>query len=157
MFVYSVKSNHIKFALLLFFIGMTVISLSILSNESTETGGKNEITFIGETNEDRMTFISHYGWKVNEEPIEVREIIIPTEFDDTYKAYNDIQNSQGFDLNKFAGKRVKRWTYVVKNYNGYENQDCIHANVLVYDGKVIGGDVCSVRLDGFMHGFDKPN
>ena len=45
----------------------------------------------------------------------------------------------------------------MKNYPGYENKDgVIRANILVYDGRVIGGDVCSVELDGFMHGFEKP-
>jgi hypothetical protein len=87
----------------------------------------------------------------------VKEVIIPDKGDDTYNAYNEIQKSQGFDLNNFAGKRAKCWTYVVNNYDGYENQDCIHANILVYDGKVIGGDICSVRLDGFMHGFNQKN
>ena len=33
----------------------------------------------------------------------------------------------------------------------------IRANLLVYDGVVIGGDVCSVALDGFMHGFERPD
>lgn len=103
-----------------------------------------------------MAFVSQYGWEVNEEPVEVQEVIIPQEFDDTYTAYNEIQKAQGFDLTVYAGLRAKRWTYTVENYTGYENKDCIHVNILVYDGLVIGGDVCSVELDGFMHGFSKP-
>ncbi len=84
----------------------------------------------------------------------VAEVIIPSEFDDTYKAYNEIQKKQGFDLEKYKGSGVKRWTYEIKNYPGYaEDSGCIRANMLVCDGKVIGGDICSVELDGFMHGF----
>lgn len=153
MFVYSVKSKQIKFILLVSFVLMTVVSLFILSNESKETSSTDSLSYAGETHKQRMEFISQFGWEVDEEPVEVKEVIIPEEADDTYTAYNDIQKSQGFDLNEYAGKRAKCWTYVVKNYDGYENQDCIHANILVYDGNVIGGDICSVRLDGFMHGF----
>ena len=31
------------------------------------------------------------------------------------------------------------------------------ANLLVLDGRVIGGDICSVELNGFIHGFVNPN
>ena len=43
----------------------------------------------------------------------------------------------------------------MRNYPGYEDLDCIHATLLIYDGQVIGGDICSTQLDGFMHGFVK--
>lgn len=155
MFVYSIKSKHIKVALLVIFIVMTVISLVILSKDSQETG-KTGMTIKASTHEERMAFLSQYGWELDEEPVEVQEVIIPTEFDDTYTAYNEIQKAQGFDLTAYAGMRAKRWTYVVKNYAGYENKTCIHANVLVYDGLVIGGDICSIELDGFMHSFQMP-
>ncbi len=155
MFVYSIKSKHIKVALLVIFIILTVISLFILSKDSQQAG-KSGMSIKAASHEERMAFLSQYGWEINEEPVEVQEVIIPQEFDDTYTAYNEIQKAQGFDLTVYAGVRVKRWTYIIKNYKGYENKDCIHANVLVYDGLVVGGDVCSVELDGFMHGFSQP-
>lgn len=153
MFVYSVKSNQIKVLLLVGFVLFTAVSLFILSNESQETSSANDMVLSAETHKERMEFISQFGWKVDEEPAQVKEVIIPEEFDDVYTAYNDIQRSQGFDLTEFAGERAKCWTYTVKNYEGYENQECIQINIMVYDGQVIGGDVCSVELDGFMHGF----
>lgn len=156
MFVYSIKSKHIKVALLLLFVVVTVISLFILSRDSAQTGKGDNVTLKASTHQERMAFLSQYGWEIDEEPIEVREVIIPEEFDDTYTAYNEIQKNQGFDLTVYAGMRVKRWTYTVKNYTGYENKEYIHANILVYDGIVVGGDICSVELDGFMHGFQMP-
>jgi len=156
MFVYSIKSKHVKVALLLIFVVVTVISLFILSRDSAQTGKGDNVTIKASTHQERMAFLSQFGWEIDEEPVEVREVIIPEEFDDTYTAYNEIQKNQGFDLTVYAGMRVKRWTYTVKNYTGYENKECIHANILVYDGLVVGGDVCSVELDGFMHGFQMP-
>ncbi len=156
MFVYSIKSKHVKVVLLLLFVVFTVISLFVLSRDSAQTGKGDSVTLKASTHEERMAFLSQYGWEIDEEPIEVREVIIPEEFDDTYTAYNEIQKNQGFDLTVYAGMRVKRWTYTVKNYTGYENRECIHANILVYDGIVVGGDICSVELDGFMHGFTMP-
>lgn len=157
MFVYSVKTKHIKVVLLVLFILVTAVSLMILSKESQQTAGDGGIISFAETDKERLEFISQFGWLVEEEAYCVKEVVIPEEGDDTYNAYNDLQRSQGFDLNEYAGVRAKCWTYIIKNYEGYENQECIHINLLVYDGMVIGGDVCSVELDGFMHGFSREN
>ncbi len=100
-----------------------------------------------------MKFISDFGWEVSQEPDDVREIVIPAEFDEVYEKYNELQLSQGYDLSAFAGEKVKKWCFTIKNYKGYENSDFIKINILVANNQVIGGDVCSVRLDGFMHGF----
>ena len=101
---------------------------------------------------DVVNYISSLGWEVLEEPDEIKEVVIPYEFNDVYLNYNEIQKSQGFDLTDYAGERVKMWTYTLTNYPGYEDKDCIKINILVYEGCVIGGDVCSVELDGFMYG-----
>lgn len=155
MFVYSIKSKQIKLFLLIAFVIATVISLFILSRESMDVDNADKSSIKASTASERLTFISQFGWEVDEDPVEVCEVIIPTEFDETYTQYNDIQLKQGFDLKTYSGMRVKRWTYSVKNYPGHENKNYIRINLLVYEGLVIGGDVCSIELDGFMHGFEK--
>lgn len=103
------------------------------------------------TNEQRISFLETFGWEVEGEEDEIVEVKIPQEFDDVFEKYNEIQKQQGCDLSKYAGKRCKRYTYVIENYPG--QAEGVRANILVYKNKVIGGDVCSVELDGFMHGF----
>jgi hypothetical protein len=155
MFVYSIKSRQIKLFLLIAFVVVTAISLFVLSRESTDVANNDKSNIKASTESERLSFISQFGWEVDEDPIEVCEVIIPTEFDETYTQYNEIQTKQGFDLKNYSGMRVKRWTYSVKNYPGYENKNYIRLNVLVYEGLVIGGDVSSIELEGFMHGFEK--
>lgn len=155
MFVYSIKSKQIKLFLLIAFVVVTVISLFVLSRESTSVINSDKSSIKASTESERLAFISQFGWEIDEDPVEVCEVIIPSEFDETYTKYNDIQLEQGFDLKTYAGMRVKRWTYSVKNYPGHENKNYIRINILVYDGLVVGGDVCSIELDGFMHGFEK--
>ncbi|MGN1315621.1 MAG: DUF4830 domain-containing protein [Acutalibacteraceae bacterium] len=160
MFVVSVSKNKIKKSLITA-VAVLVLSIAFLlgikclgkiQNVQTSTG----VSLSAATDEQRLEFISHYGWEVDENPVEVRDVVIPEVFDDVYNNYNQIQLDQGFDLKKFAGQRVKRWTYVVKNYPGTEaGDDYIRLNLLVSDDEVIGGDVCSLKLDGFMHGFYK--
>lgn len=107
------------------------------------------------TNEDRLKFIGAYGWEAEEEPAEVLEVIIPEKFDEVYERYNSMQKMQEFDLEKYAGKRCKRYSYVVTNYPGADSE--VRINLLVHKNKVIGGDVCSLDSEGFIHGFSIPS
>lgn len=102
--------------------------------------------------DDKIAFLSKFGWEVDPNPIEIFELIIPFEFNDTYTNYNDMQKQQGFDLSKYKGKCCKRFVYSIKNY---PNSNKVRANILTFDGKIIGGDISSVEINGFMHGFSK--
>ena len=100
----------------------------------------------------RGEFLTQLGWEV--EPHEFMEVMIPREFDDIYSEYNELQKSQGMDLTKYRGKRAMHYTYKVKNHPSGE--DSVVLNLLVYKNKLIGGDVCSTKADGFMHGLAMP-
>lgn len=153
MFVYSVKTKQLKVLALVVFVIITVVCLFILSKDSSQlTSSSNKMVLKATTHEDRMSFISQLGWEIDEASVEVCEVILPSEPDNVFSSYNEIQKTQGYDLTKYMGKRVKRWTYTVKNYPNYENTELVHINLLVYDDKIIGGDICSVELNGFMYG-----
>ena len=51
----------------------------------------------GGTNEERVAFLESFGWQVQAEPTETREVMIPAQFNDVYTAYNVMQQAQGFD------------------------------------------------------------
>ena len=76
---------------------------------------------------------------------------IPDPFDEVYTQYNTLQKQQGFDLEPLAGKVCRQWVYEVTNYPA---ETPVHANLLVYEDRVVGGDICSTELDGFMLPFD---
>lgn len=101
---------------------------------------------------ERAKFLLSYGWEVSTVPLEVVEVTIPKEFNEVYEKYNQLQISQGFDLAQYKGKAVTRYTYSIVNYpDGIEN---VRANVLVYKNRVIGGDICTLDIRGFMHSFE---
>lgn len=106
------------------------------------------------TNEDRVAYLASYGWTVEETPLCVEELIIPEEFDSSYSQYLELQTAQGFDLAQYCGKRVKRYTYAVTNYP--TGEEGIQAGLLIYKNTVIGGDVLSPQLGGFIHGLERP-
>lgn len=113
--------------------------------------GERGIQTQGETADQRIAFLAQFGWEVEPEPLEIRDIVIPEVFDEVYTRYNEIQKEQGMDLQPYAGKTCRQWIYRIINYplSGEE----VRAVMLVYEGMVIGGDISSVELDGFMTGF----
>ena len=106
------------------------------------------------SNDDRREYLSAYGWEVSAEPIATQELLIPAEMDESYQEYLTLQSQQGFSLEKYAGKRVKRYTYEVYNYPSGE--EGVQANLLIHRNTVIGGEILSPRLDGFLHGLAMP-
>jgi len=138
-------------------VALGVMGFNTLRQGSVETSGSSAVKVKdtkAKTNEQRVAFARAFGWEIAEDPAEVLEVIVPKEFDEVYEQYNALQKKQGCDLSKQAGKRVKRYSYVVTNYPQAGGE--VRLNILVYKDKVIGGDVCSLELDGFMHGFELP-
>lgn len=98
----------------------------------------------------RQDFIKDLGWSVDSEYDESSVIKIPTEFGDVYEQYNELQKQQGFNLEKYKGKTAEIYSYKIKNYPG--DRQNVYINLLVFEGKLIGGDVSCNELDGFMQG-----
>jgi len=162
MFIYSLRASTLKFiAVVVISIGLLITLITIIPSgadtvyaASEKTGAKINYKNI-KTNEDRINFLKQFNWEVNPEPVEAVEIIIPKEFDAVYTKYNDVQKAQSLNLEKYRNKAVKRYTYEVSEYPGYRGT--VFVNILIYKERIIGGDVCSAEIDGFMHGFDKSN
>ncbi len=161
MFVYTLRANTLKFFSI---IGVALIALVSLilfvpGYEVATTGAiqqeKEKIRYDKiKNNDDRLEFLAQFGWECNEMPMEEVTLDIPTEFDKIMKTYNEIQKQQGLDLEKYSGKNVKRVTYEITNYPGVEGK--VLANIILYKNRVIGGDICSSDVNGFIHGFAKP-
>ncbi len=97
-------------------------------------------------------YLTGFGWQVEPEPAETREVMIPREFNDVYKNYNAMQQAQGFDLAPYSGQVVTQYKYLITNY---PDETEVYATLLVYGEVIIGGDVACGKVDGFMHGFAK--
>ena len=82
------------------------------------------------------------------------QVKVPAEDSDVFGRYNALQKSQGYDLTKFAGKKVMRYVYLIKNYPGAT--DPVYATLLIYKDQVIGGDVTNTSAKGVIQGFQMP-
>ncbi len=158
MFICSMRASTLKFfgvvsvALVALIVLITMVPAYDADATMYETVS---YTYEKVKNDDDVErFLTQFGWQVGAQPHETAEVIIPAEFDKIFTAYNEIQKQQGLNLSGYKRKTVKRYTYVIENYPDYEGT--VYANVLVYRNKVIGGDVCSADVEGFIHGFESP-
>ena len=159
MFIYSLKAKTIKLFGLICVALVGVIMIAAFAPDYVATSASavnSEINYSKiKNNEDRIAFLKQFGWEVSPEETESEQVTIPAEFDKVFAGYNEIQKGQGLDLAKYKGKTMMRYTYDVTNYKGYEGK--VQANILVYRGKVVGGDICSADINGFIHGFENHN
>lgn len=161
MFVYSLRASTLKFfAVVCVALTALITMIAFIPGYGggelgyITAGSDKEIRFDKiKTNQDRVEFLSQFGWSVNATPVETAEVTIPEEFDKIFTGYNEIQKRQGLDLSRYKKKTVMRYTYEVTNYEGEQGK--VYANVIVYRNRVIGGDVCSADVNGFIHGFEK--
>ena len=104
-----------------------------------------------DTNDARVKFLTDLGWEVTTSPAEASEVRIPREADEVFDRYNALQKSQGYDLTKYAGKKVMRYVYQINNLPGAKEP--VYATLLVYKDRIIGGDITDTTPGGKMQGF----
>ena len=156
MFIYTFKASTLKLVGCIIAAVITVIALVIFvpSNDTLTVfaDGKTVYTEASD-NDGRINFLKQFGYEVQKEPIQTTTVTVPSKFDTVFSGYNDLQKLQGLDLTRYKRKEVTRYTYLVTNYEGYDGT--VYANLIIYRGRVIAGDICTENSDGFIHGFSK--
>lgn len=149
MFTLKLKPKMI-FGIILAVTGVVVIVLTFVSNHLTQSESVAAV-ISASTDEERRNYLATFGWETAEEA-EEKELTIPQSWNQVYSDYNEVQINQGFDLTEYKGKKVKLYTYTISNYE--DSAEGIVADMLVYNGVLIGGDLCNTSAEnGFLVGF----
>lgn len=100
------------------------------------------------TNAERLAFIKSIGYEITHAEPETKTVTIPEVFYDVYENYNNLQQAAKYDLSWYKGCEVTIYTYGIKPPHN-RSGECV-ANLIVYNDRIIGGDVSSTALGGFM-------
>lgn len=138
--------------ILLALAGVCVLVLALIGllsrGDSTQTSAPIS------ANDSRVRFLESFGWEVVPSPKESNRVLIPSAGGEAFDRYNALQKDQGYDLAEYAGKKVMRYVYQVRNHP--EAQEGVYATVLMYKDKVIGGDITNSNPGGKICGFKMP-
>lgn len=151
MMMMTAKVNYRKLAcmagalVLAVFLGMLFLRGRSVRQTSAPVSGSND---------SRVEFLKSFGWQVNPTPKESGSVRIPEKSSELFDRYNTLQISQGYNLSEYAGKKVLRYVYEIQNYPGATQP--VYATVLVYKGKIVGGDITDTAAGGKVQGFQKP-
>ncbi len=151
MMVMTAKVDLKKILLGLAAAAALVLALILLLGESSTT---QTAAPVHSANDQRIKFLTDFGWDVTTSPTESGRVRIPDEAGEVFDRYNTLQKGQGYDLSKYAGKTVMRYVYKVGNYPGATEP--VYATVLVYKNQIIGGDITDTSAKGHIRGFKMP-
>lgn len=152
MFVFTLKFDKKKAVFIVIMAALVLIGIVLLaglfSSSRKAADTKGDLT----TEAGRAAYLEQYGWQVETPAISEENVLIPKTFSEVFEKYNQLQLEQGYDLSRYAGTEVKLYTYRITNHN---SDEMVLAQLYVCKGQVIGGDIHSSALDGFMTGIRK--
>ena len=141
LFVFNFKVTDSKKVFTIFAVAsvavavVCIISMISVQNSLPDTATCDELGCYSlkcDKDDEQCAFLEQFGLS----PVKNTdscEVTVPTDFNDTYEEYNELQKEIGLDLEKFKGKSVQKVTYELKNSKAK------YAVLLIYKGKVIGG------------------
>ena len=101
-----------------------------------------------DTTEGRCAYLVSLGLCPDPESESCKEVELPAVFDAVLEQYNALQLESGFDLLPAAGKKCLCFSYDLVSYPGWNGR--VIATLYLFRGRVIGGDVHTADLRGFM-------
>ena len=142
----ATAKKSVTLTLFALFLMMCIFSLMIGSSfhiaepQTTYLGIDNSAA----TSSQRLDFLRALGYAPDPSGEESEEITIPAVFGDVYSRYNELQKLSGGDLLPYRGAVCTRFTYI-------DTETARRLDLIVYKGRIIGGDECTAALDGEMN------
>ena len=146
MMIQAVRLTRKKAALAVILAGAVMAALILLLGRGGSPAQQDRPLLT--SNAERVAYLQELGWEVVEEPVTTLQFLLPPQLKGDYVAYNDLQKSQGFDLEVCCGKQVTRYTYTVSNYP--QRPDGVQLNLYVCEELPVAGDVVCTGGDGFQ-------
>lgn len=132
------KARLISVTAILLLLGIFLASRALKSPEQN-----------AETAQERLAYLASLGWEADPSGEDAQRVTIPDCSEGAMASYNELLKRGGFDLSPYQGQTVDLYCYRLLNYPGTE--ETVYLALYVSDGRVIGGDIHTAALDGFMH------
>lgn len=142
------KLTKTKAVVILILLAVVLIAAVIICGPASGFLGIGEAIDVS-TSEGRIEYLSSLGWCVDKSSETEAEVTLPKTFDGAVADYATMQSEQGFEFTSYGGCKCMQYSYIVTNYG---DGSTVYATLFVKGGRVIGGDIHSADIGGFMHG-----
>ena len=140
MVILTAKLNKGKLLAALLILAVLIAATILICSGGQPDAATPADNLRASNNDERVAFLASFGWTVQADPVKIQQVRIPDTASEVFDRYNQLQQSQGFDLAQYAGKTVQQFVYEISNE---AQEGPVYATVLVYKEKIIGGDVSS--------------
>ena len=149
MFTKCLKLTKKRAVALLLFLGVILSAAVVLCSSPRSLLSTGDMLDVSQT-KGREKYLASYGWEIDPDSEEERNVLLPKSFEGAVGEYADMQTRQGYDFASYAGLECRQYTYTVTNYEGCGGT--VYATLYIKGTRVIGGDIHSADIGGFMHG-----
>lgn len=149
MFTKSLKLTKKRAVALLLLLGVILSAAVVLCSSPRSLLSTGDMLDVSQT-KGREKYLASYGWEIDPGSEEARTVLLPKTFEGAVGEYAEMQTSQGYDFASYAGLECRQFTYEVTNYDG--RVGTVYATLYIKGTRVIGGDIHSADISGFMHG-----
>ncbi len=149
MFTKSLKLTKKRAVALLLMLGLCLAAAVIICSSPRSLFSTGDMLDVSQQ-KGRIKYLASYGWEVDAASEEERSVLLPKSFEGAVREYAGMQTAQGYDFESYAGLECRQFTYTVTDYADFDGT--VYAVLYVKGTRVIGGDIHSADIDGFMHG-----
>ena len=149
MFTKSLKLTKRRAVALLLLLGVILSAAVVLCSAPRNLFSTGDMLDVSQL-KGREKYLASCGWEIDPDSEEERCVLLPRSFEGAVGEYTEMQTRQGYDFASYAGLECRQFTYTVTNYDG--SAGTVYATLYVKGTRVIGGDIHSAEIGGFMHG-----
>ena len=145
MFICAVKMATLRFVGIIALSVGVLVGMTVFYTAEEPVLSGSDVRYDGiYTETDRRDFLASVGYRAAGDAKSTVEYTLPATLDAVLLGYNELQKEQGFDLAKYTGKTLTRYTYELEGEEGKEKQ---YATLLVFRDRVVGAELSGEKGD----------
>lgn len=155
MVIFTVSKKLIKSKKFFIILGVFIILLTTVlfvvfrDNPNTAEFDGKTYSLRADSDKEISEFADFFGLKIDDEPMYMKNILIPSNFNNIYLQYNDLQKQIGLNLEKYRGQSCTLYSYAIISPENKKN--CV-LNLIIHNDIVIGGDISEREYGGKIFG-----
>ncbi len=137
MFMVTLEKRNLRRVVAVALVGAAVCGLWFARQyyKNNAQGGASSIVQVT-TTEDIQTYFTGYGITIDQATLSADKVQVPTTWDDSFVAFNEVVAQSGYDLSAVKGEAIEKWVAEIPAQStGEETQ---YGVILLQDSNIVG-------------------
>ncbi len=137
MFMVTLEKRNLRRVVAVALIGVAVCGIWFARQyyKNNTSGGTSSIVQVT-TTEDIQTYFTGYGITIDQATLSADKVQVPTTWDDSFVAFNEVVAQSGYDLSAVKGAAIEKWVAEIPAQSTGEAMQ--YAVLLLQDSNIVG-------------------